>query len=1103
MQKLMNNAILVFLTILLICVGFVFLETSKLPKTTVVEAEEMATQATSSSTLLISGEEKAYRGSELEYTVSYEGLDFVFLEYTIDNPNYAEIIPINNQNDRIIVRVKETAVLYDVFTLTVTDVISSESATISIMVLPVYANEIGTISMYAGDKLVDYDTVLPEPGDHVTISIQDFVVDEVTYPISQNVTYKDFAIVLDSTAEAYAEIDDLNWSFTIKDEIDRGDANIVFTVVVIQPEAPEELIRLTKQITVAINVPVKSLEVSTTTTTISRGSIVNYTVKYNHNNVATQKGYTLSATNLDGSTPISSYYTINFGTNTYEGFQINIDSRANYGTGIKVKIKSISNPSISEEIQLEVGLLEEGYNIAYSKDYQGTTNSNNGIQLVEKNNVTQLRNGYKADFFLIGRTTGNQYTISELKAKGIDVIIDFDPSDYFNILDNTISLGANVTAYTGSSRTVFGYEIAIKDGTHDYDDIQKKVEVYRPLGTSSYGTFYLDGASDGYLKTSSSYSIVFSTNGNNFTAKSSDIAFVSSTSYCTITGTTFRIVYPEYIGNSLTITAQNTVLYNNQNIDSGWKPKITLYRRFVASVNQLQELSNASASQTYYLFNDISLSSSWEPIESFHGTLNLYGNTINITNKSISSSKNYGFIIENHGTIKNGTFIPQLVTVNSEPSSTLLGGVICAENFGTIENCIVQSYRGVSNHSFTSSTKNVDIYVCNHNVYFGGLVGRNSGIITNCKNYASIGAVSVNTGGVAGVSISGSIDGCQNYGAIYLEAKNSMVGMGVGGIIGLAAEGTNAVINCTNMGKIEFAINTSQYTVAPYIGQIAGRMCKTVSFSGCVCGGTVSIRSGVSLQTSYVNSGEIGMSFAGTTDSGDDSSCIAAGTLITLADGRQVPVETLTGNEMLLVWNLRTGSFDVAPILFIDHDAAAMYKIINLQFSDGTQVKVIYEHALWDFNLNKYVFLREDAAQYVGHWFNKQTTDANGNMIWTRVQLTNVTITEEHTTAWSPVTYGHLCIYVNGMLSMPGATEGLINIFEVDGDTMQIDQEQYLEDIATYGLFTYEEFAEIYPIPEAIFEAFGGEYLKVSLGKGLIDYETLGELIERYSEFFE
>ena len=233
-----------------------------------------------------------------------------------------------------------------------------------------------------------------------------------------------------------------------------------------------------------------------------------------------------------------------------------------------------------------------------------------------------------------------------------------------------------------------------------------------------------------------------------------------------------------------------------------------------------------------------------------------------------------------------------------------------------------------------------------------------------------------------------------------------------------------------------------------------------------------------------------------------DPNCIAAGTLITLADGSKVPVETLTGNERLLVWNMNTGSFDSAAILFIDHDEAKTYRIINLYFSDGTHVKVIDEHAFWDFNLNEYVFLREDASQYIGHWFNKQITDENGNLAWTRVQLTGVTITEEYTTAWSPVTSEHLCIYVNGMLSMPGGTAGLINIFDVDSETLQIDQEQYLLDVQTYGLFTYEEFAELYPISEQMFNAVNGQYLKVAIGKGLIDYETLGEMIETYSGFF-
>lgn len=235
----------------------------------------------------------------------------------------------------------------------------------------------------------------------------------------------------------------------------------------------------------------------------------------------------------------------------------------------------------------------------------------------------------------------------------------------------------------------------------------------------------------------------------------------------------------------------------------------------------------------------------------------------------------------------------------------------------------------------------------------------------------------------------------------------------------------------------------------------------------------------------------------------EKDNCVAEGTMITLADGSQKAVEELTGNEMLLVWNMMTGKFDVAPILFIDKDVRTTYEVINLYFSDGTSVKVISEHAFWDFDLNEYVFLRNDAVKYIGHWFNKQILDSDGNMTWTKVQLTNVEVKKEITTAYSPVTYGHLCYYVNGMLSMPGATEGLINIFEVDSETMIISEEAMKADIEKYGLYTYEEFAEIMPIPDEIFNAFNGQYLKISIGKGLISINELKELINKYSEFFQ
>lgn len=229
-----------------------------------------------------------------------------------------------------------------------------------------------------------------------------------------------------------------------------------------------------------------------------------------------------------------------------------------------------------------------------------------------------------------------------------------------------------------------------------------------------------------------------------------------------------------------------------------------------------------------------------------------------------------------------------------------------------------------------------------------------------------------------------------------------------------------------------------------------------------------------------------------------EKSCVAEGTLITLADGSQVAVEELTGNEELLVWNMLTGTFDSAPILFIDSDPLETYQIIELTFSDGTKVKEIDEHAFWCFELNKYVYLDENASDYIGYHFNKKTQ--NG---YTSVELTAVDIYNQTTRAYSPITYGHLCYYVNGMLSMPGGITGFINIFEVDETSLKYDATAMANDIATYGLYTYAEFTqEVAEVPEAIFLALNGQYLKVAIGKGLISEEQILLLIERYAEFF-
>ena len=239
----------------------------------------------------------------------------------------------------------------------------------------------------------------------------------------------------------------------------------------------------------------------------------------------------------------------------------------------------------------------------------------------------------------------------------------------------------------------------------------------------------------------------------------------------------------------------------------------------------------------------------------------------------------------------------------------------------------------------------------------------------------------------------------------------------------------------------------------------------------------------------------IGYHLADQKSSSGGDNCVTPDTLITLADGTQKRVDELTGEEKLLVWNLETGSYDVANIVFVDSDKEADYRVIHLNFSDGSEVKVISEHGFFDVDLAKYVYIDEyNYADYIGHRFIKSGNIADNE--WDVVTLESVTVETETTTAWSPVTSEHLCYYTNGILSMPGGIEGLFNIFDVNTDTMSYDLEKMEEDIAKYGLYTYDDFAGM--IPEEAYVAFNGDWLKVAIEKGILTWDDIARYAERY-----
>lgn len=224
-------------------------------------------------------------------------------------------------------------------------------------------------------------------------------------------------------------------------------------------------------------------------------------------------------------------------------------------------------------------------------------------------------------------------------------------------------------------------------------------------------------------------------------------------------------------------------------------------------------------------------------------------------------------------------------------------------------------------------------------------------------------------------------------------------------------------------------------------------------------------------------------------------SCLAPNTQINLADGTTKNVQDINTEDALLVFNHETGEYDQAPIIFNDYEEIALQRVLNFEFSNGTIVRVIYEHGFFDKTLNKYVYIGEtNYASFIGHDF-ASVKNESGSFITEIVKLNNVFITEEFIKVYSPTTVHHLNVIVEGMLSMPAGIEGLFNFFEYD-ETLRYDQELMAQDIETYGLYTYDDFKEI--LPYEIYLLFPAPYLKVSVGKGYITFEHINYLIDFY-----
>ena len=135
--------------------------------------------------------------------------------------------------------------------------------------------------------------------------------------------------------------------------------------------------------------------------------------------------------------------------------------------------------------------------------------------------------------------------------------------------------------------------------------------------------------------------------------------------------------------------------------------------------------------------------------------------------------------------------------------------------------------------------------------------------------------------------------------------------------------------------------------------------------------------------------------------------CLAAGTLVTLRDFTKVPIENIKYDDLLLVWNFDDGRLDGAYPLWIKREESAeCYN--KLEFSDGTTLKTINQHRIFNKEAGKFTYPMTDETP-IGCTTYKETGEC--------VKLVSKGVIDEPVKYYNVITARHLNLFADSILT--------------------------------------------------------------------------------------
>lgn len=135
--------------------------------------------------------------------------------------------------------------------------------------------------------------------------------------------------------------------------------------------------------------------------------------------------------------------------------------------------------------------------------------------------------------------------------------------------------------------------------------------------------------------------------------------------------------------------------------------------------------------------------------------------------------------------------------------------------------------------------------------------------------------------------------------------------------------------------------------------------------------------------------------------------CLAKGTLITLSSGEKKPIEDITYDDLLKVWDFDLGEIASAlPLWIMKVGIAKRYNLLT--FSDGSTLKTINQHRIYNKEKGEFTYPMTDSTP-----IGTSTYTEDGVYI----TLVSKEVIEEEIEYYNVITYRHINLFSNTILT--------------------------------------------------------------------------------------